>query len=286
MPDIVYQHKDVLPEGRHRPFNYEFNTEADRLAFIPGAESKGSIALVKATSAIYILTNTSPITWDKLLTREECISLINTETNYTQVFPDSHRHTPGLTIPQYPIELPPIGPAGGCLIDYYPNPQMKPTGVIAGTYTAPTITINVEGRIEQVIDSNNVALLNGSIFTGPITTKAITTKEELTIENILKYKPYISSGAGWIPKAADGVLQIRTLTGDGHLSDITDASPGMVFKLVIIQDTVGNRQLTFSSQYKFNEVNRLIGQEPSVISMIDLLVVDANTYICQLNIYT
>lgn len=286
MPDIVYQHKDVLPEGRHRPFNYEFNTEADRLAFIPGAESKGSIALVKATSAIYILTNTSPITWDKLLTRDECISLINTETNHTQIFPDSHRHTPGLTIPQYPVELPPSGPAGGSLSGSFPNPNLTLTGVIEGTYTAPTISINTEGRITNVISSNNIALLNGSIFTGAITTKAITTQGELTIENILKYKPYISSGAGWIPKATHGVLQVRTLTGDGNLNNIIDASPGMIFKLVIRQDTVGSRQLTFSSQYRFNGVDRLIKQEPNAVSMINVLVVDANTYICELNTYT
>lgn len=293
MPDIVYEHKDVLPEGRHRPFNYEFNNvnEMNTLSSLT-ADKVGSLALEKSGKGVYILTNTNPITWQRLLTKTDGLNPIGPASGHLygtypnpHIVPDSHVHTPGISIPPYPDSLPPGGPAGGSLQGYYPNPTLIPTGVIAGTYTAPSITVGADGRIQSITGSNNVALLSGGTFTGPINTKALNVEGPLTIRSTTRLAPHISSGAGWTPQATNGTLQIRTLTGNGNLNQIAGASQGMSFKFIIKQDTNGNRQLTFTSNYKFpHNANRLISQGPNSITLIDILVMDASTYLCNMEI--
>ena len=57
----------------------------------------------------------------------------------------------------------------------------------------------------------------------------------------------------------------------------------MVFKFVIYQDSVGGRQLSIANNYKFaNGSNKLIAQSPFSVSLLNIFVVDTETYLCDL----
>jgi hypothetical protein len=60
-----------------------------------------------------------------------------------------------------PTSFAPDGPAGGELSGAYPDPVLKPTGVVAGQYSNPVLTIDSKGRI------TNASVGTGSGFAVP-----------------------------------------------------------------------------------------------------------------------
>lgn len=149
----VLNHRDLPPKEIHAPFAWVFPNKLSRMAEVPVTTDVGKVARQADTDEVFILLDTTP-TWqrfamdgDSAPPRGTAGGDLSGQYPSPSVIPDSHTHTPGISIPEYPTSMAPSGPAGGELIGTYPNPFLKPTGVIAGTYTNPTISIDTKGRV-------------------------------------------------------------------------------------------------------------------------------------------
>lgn len=157
-PQIVDLFHDSLePKDIHAPYSYVFNNQTERARAIVTQRDIGKLARQLEDGSIWLLWDGAP-TWKRVLTEGVPTPpdgpagghLMKYYPN-PEVRPDSHIHTPGLSIPAYPTSLPPNGPASGPDIEgYYPNlVELRPTGVLQGTYTNPTISIDEKGRVRQ-----------------------------------------------------------------------------------------------------------------------------------------
>lgn len=156
MSDI--QHKDIKEGGIHTLANWKFSTASERNSAAVLEEDIGKIAHQTNNNTLWWLVSSNP-TWKKVLVEGDSAIPIGLAGGSLQgsypsplVKPDSHSHTPGVSIPAYPSALPPIGNAGGDLTGNYPNPSLKSIGNIQGVYQRATLTVNNKGLITNIIE--------------------------------------------------------------------------------------------------------------------------------------
>ena len=148
-----YSHKEVPANMRHLPYQWEVEN-IDQVQTLDVTQQEiGGLLYSQVEKQIYQLMDTAP-TFRKLVLEGDTSFLdeaiggdLSGTLRSPRVLQDSHVHTPGVSIPSYPTTLPPSGPVGGDAEGNFPNVYFKATGVNAGTYTSPTLTVDAKGRI-------------------------------------------------------------------------------------------------------------------------------------------
>lgn len=161
-------HDSIEPRYVHAPYSFTFNNKLERTSTVVGLNDVGKFARQLDDGSIWVLWDIAP-TWKRLLTEgvptpPEGPAGGGLRKFYPnpEVVPDSHIHTPGVSIPAYPLTLPPSGPVGGPHFQgWFPNPELKETGVIASTYINPTLKIDTWGRVVEATSG-----LVGEVNTG------------------------------------------------------------------------------------------------------------------------
>lgn len=256
---IDFQHRDITSGNIHTPFNWEFTNAANRNAASVTQSDIGKFAHQVDNNTIWMLISTAP-SWKRVLVQgdkaiPEGLAGGHLQGNYPNpiVKTDSHTHTPGVSIPAYPTQLPPNGPAGGYLTGSYPNPSIVDSGVTAGQYARAIVTVNEKGIITNIEegdaptnqiptvttpeyndDSNTIATTK-YVTQGNIKSNELATGEELIIqEGYLKevHKMYsvkgklIVSGSLYITDS----IQVDT---EPHYIAATEIIPKDHYKVII-----------------------------------------------------
>lgn len=165
----MVKHSELQTEEIHVIHRWQWQDRQEREAESVIEEDLYKIGFQTDEEIFYVLVDTTPIEWRAINTdssTESISGIAGGDLNGTYPNPsvvnDSHTHTPGVTIPEYPTSLPPSGPVNSeDLTGSYPNPILKNTTVIAGTYTNATFTVDSKGRIlaassaEDNVEDNN-----------------------------------------------------------------------------------------------------------------------------------
>lgn len=149
------EHRTLTFGQNHHPFSFSYSSSIDREndSSLTSADLY-KLALQESNDTFWVLTQVNPLVWVQVLLQgDNAFPIGPAGGDLTGSYPnpsivnDSHSHTPGVTIPNYPTSLPPTGTAGGDLSGTYPNPILKSSGVVAGTYTKANITVNSKGIV-------------------------------------------------------------------------------------------------------------------------------------------
>lgn len=152
--------KDIKPTSLPLLYNRIYNTRQEREADVSlSINDLGIKALDRDTKKEHKLVSINPNVWEAYVQQSDRLPPIGEAGGDLQgsypnprVRADSHIHTPGVSIPDYPQALPPIGAAGGDLQGTFPNPILKNIPNVEGTYTNPVVTVDSKGRITTIVN--------------------------------------------------------------------------------------------------------------------------------------
>jgi hypothetical protein len=172
--------------------------------------------------------------------------------------------------PVIPTVLPPIGPAGGSLAGEYPNPTLSLTGVVPGTYSAATVTVNEEGRIIAAvtgdITENFNLSCNNEILTGDKTLvpsdkyfqvlNPESTTRRIYLDQVWSGQ-IVNSGTGAAALIlSDGITDLFTLSSDTNIQSVLVWYDGTKY---IIQQTGLFQAETASNELIVDSADRITG---------------------------